>query len=139
MRPKSQIEPRFPFGFGLGYGRVEIGMPALHQSRVAAGDAVTFQVGVWNIGPVPSTTVVQIYLGREDQPPSRPLRALRAFQKVTLKSGEKRNLPFILLPMHFEHFCPDSGQWEISPGKYKIGAGAHSRSLHFAEVELVDE
>lgn len=133
---RAGIEPRFPFGFGLGYGRVEIGLPCLAGSRVQIGGDLLLKVEVWNVGPNSSTQVVQVYVEHCENPPDRPLHELRAFQKVTLSPGEHRELHFQLGPMHFERFYPESKQWETRPGRFKIGVGPHSRALSFAEVEL---
>ena len=58
-----------------------------------------------------------------------PPRQLRAFQKVYLEPGEERTLSFTLLPRDFAWFDPDTNDWRVTPGAYRIHLGTSSRDL----------
>src|SRR5262249_32148210 len=79
---QQQIEPLYPFGFGLSYTHFAYDQLKLKRT---AGGGLTAAVELRNAGAVPGDEVVQLYLG-----PPRPApagaqfapRALAAFARV---------------------------------------------------------
>jgi beta-glucosidase len=133
---KAGIEPRFPFGFGLGYA-----VFAFSDLRVKAGaETGTFAVTlrVKNTGHRAGSEVAQIYVA----PPAsskveRPARELRAFAKVALKPGGKKEVSLTLKRVDFAFWDEKAHGWKIEPGVYRVLAGRSSRDLPLgAEVRV---
>jgi beta-glucosidase len=131
------VEPHFPFGFGLSYTSFQISAPVIKRRRFAADDVIEFHVEVTNVGDRAGKEVVQVYIAPPAGSVPRPAKELRAFKKVELAPGETRMVGFALTRRDFEYFDENAGAWTFEGGKYEILAGAHSRSLGKAEVQIV--
>jgi len=114
-------EPLFPFGYGLSYTTFtyrSLRLPA--QAR--AGDEVRLSVEVENTGKLAGEEVVEVYVTPPGGTRAAPVRALAAFQRVSLGPGEKKTVSFNLPPRRFAMTSAD-GRRRISPGTFEIAAG----------------
>ncbi|MEG1437273.1 MAG: fibronectin type III-like domain-contianing protein, partial [Oscillospiraceae bacterium] len=59
----------------------------------------------------------------------------KAFERVELKAGEKKNVEFALDRKAFEYFSSRYGEWCLESGKYTILVGSSSVDLRLA-VEI---
>ncbi|PRP83093.1 beta-glucosidase [Planoprotostelium fungivorum] len=81
--------PLYPFGHGLSYTTFSYSGLVV-PSSVRAGDDVNVTVTVRNTGDRDGDEVIQVYLRHYDgATPKKVNHALVAFQRVTLKAGEK--------------------------------------------------
>ena len=136
----KNIEPLFPFGYGLSYTSFALG--GLHASAKTVDGSkplkVTFTVK--NTGHVAGAEVPQIYLGApagSGEPPKR----LVGFQKVFLAPGEQKTVEISIDPAAANHpfgmFQPDRQRWEIIPGRHRIFLGSSSRTIAaFTDVDV---
>ena len=121
----------FPFGFGLSY--TTFSFSDLRLAATPGGD-VRVSAAVRNTGPRAGSAVPQLYVGLPEpragvvQPPFQ----LKGFAKVPLAPGESRRVAFTLDERAFSWWA-GSG-WEVAPGCYRIGVGAHSRDLPLQAV-----
>jgi beta-glucosidase len=84
-------KPMFPFGYGLSY--TSFRFPDLSiPSKLQKGDSLKVKVTVSNTGDRTGDAVIQLYLHDSSAPVVRPIRELKAFKRVTLASGESREV-----------------------------------------------
>jgi beta-glucosidase len=114
-------EALYPFGYGLSYTRFTYGKPALSAAKVKAGQSLTVSVDVTNAGGRDGDEVVQLYVSRPGVA-GAPIRALKGFQRVTLKTGETRKVSFTLDGAAFATVSPD-GQKLTAPGAAQLWIG----------------
>ncbi len=135
----ANIEPRFPFGFGLSYTSFEISTPELSSSRITVGEEINVTVQLKNTGARSGKEVVQLYVRPIDPPVERPLKELRGFKKIELEAGMECTVHFQINDDHLTYFDTESHGWRCAPGRYEILVGNHSRNLKGAilEVELI--
>src|SRR5581483_7129434 len=135
---KQNIEPLFPFGYGLSY--TKFAYSQLKTARTADGGAdVSFTIQ--NTGTSDGDEVPQVYL---DAPAQRPddttqfaVRALAAFDRVHLKAGESRDVTLHIAPRAFEYWSTSADRWQTASGPRKIHVGASSRDLRLdTELEV---
>jgi beta-glucosidase len=131
------IAPLFPFGFGLSYTSFEhsdLQVPA----EVKMGEDFTISLTVTNNGPVPGKETVQIYVSDLASSLRRPLKELKAFQKVALEPGESKTITLTLKARALCFYSPAQKDWIAEPGKFEILAGSSSRDIRQrATLELV--
>lgn len=125
------IEPRFPFGHGLGYTTWELGAPAM-EGAIAGG--VTVRVPVTNTGARAGTTVVQCYVSMPDDGPigglRRPLRELRGFAKVGAEPGGTAMAEVWLPERAFSVWSIAAHDWVVPAGVHHVHVGTSSRDLY---------
>jgi beta-glucosidase len=134
---RSEIEPLFCFGHGLGYTDWKYESLKLGVESIAAGSDLVLVVTVRNTGPRAGREVVQVYLDGPDDDPRRPLRVLSAFATVAAGPGEESEVKLNVPARLFARFEEDRREWVWVPGSYTVRAGRSSRDLRLqAEVVL---
>jgi beta-glucosidase len=116
-------KPLWPFGHGLSYTRFGYGEPALAKATLAAGETLTVGVDVRNDGARDGDEVVQAYL----ETPTwelAPLRALVAFQRVHLRSGETRHVE-LAIDARALSSVDARGVRAVVPGRYALSIGGN--------------
>ncbi|MEZ5090928.1 MAG: glycoside hydrolase family 3 C-terminal domain-containing protein [Micropruina sp.] len=88
--------PLYPFGHGLSYASFGYANLRLSSDRVALGDTVQVSVDVTNTSTVDADEVVQLYLHQRYGTSSRPIRELKAFDRVAIAAGATRTVGFDL-------------------------------------------
>lgn len=125
----QHIEPQFPFGFGLSY--TEFALSGLKATARADGGA-TITLHVKNTGRVSGDEVLQIYLQAPDDKPRGVQfapKTLVAFDRVSLKPGEEREVTLDVASRAFEYWAPTEKKWIRASGRRSILAGNSSREL----------
>lgn len=125
-------EPAFPFGHGLSYGTTTWGADEGLPAKVdgAALDAgIEVRVPLRNDGDRSSTEVVQCYVAAPAGYPGRPVRELRAFDKVRLEPGTEGVARLSLDRRSFSRWDPASGSWALMSGTHTLHLGRSSRDL----------
>ena len=130
------ITPLYPFGFGLGYARVTYGSLAVPRARIAADGMLEASVRLGNEGGRPAREVVQLYVRRPVSTVSRPVRQLKAFEKVALAPGETRTVTF-RVPAAELGFGDESGRSVVEAGGYQVFVGGSSDAALSADFEVV--
>lgn len=124
------IEPLFPFGFGLSYTQFEIGnLNIIHESNASSAPRFRVQVNVKNIGSVRGSEVVQVYVHPKQPSVDRPEQELKGFTKVWLNPGETQTVELTLDHGSFAHYDVARRKWVADSGAYEIRVGNSSRNL----------
>ena len=124
---KERIEPLFAFGHGLSYTTFAIGKPSYKDGKVT--------VEVANTGDRAGEEVVQIYVKRDDDIDG-PHKSLRAFERVSLLPGEKKQLSIDFPRNRFEGWDEDTHMMRVVPGTYQLMAGSSSADLKSITVKI---
>lgn len=120
-------DPLFAFGYGLSYTTFNIGE--------AQWDGKTLSIPVTNTGRRDGDEVVQVYI-RNLQDADGPLKSLRGFKRVTLKSGEKQTVSIQLNDTNFEFFDPQTNTMRTLPGRYELLYGDSSRPEDLKSINI---
>lgn len=130
----------FPFGHGLSYTTFQYSDLRLDKEKMSENETLTVSVTVTNTGKRAGKAVIQLYVAPEKVEMIRPVRELKAFDKVELAPGESKVVSFTLGHRAFAHWNPAVHNWRCENGKYtvQIGESAHNIVLE-AAVELTAE
>lgn len=128
----ANVQPRFPFGFGLSYTTFAFGNLALNCTTAHADDPIEVTLTVRNTGRVAGAEVAQIYVSEQNPKVPRPRTERKAFQKVRLGSAESRMITLPLDRRSFAYWSEHDYAWTVDPDKFTIYAGdsSASRPLH---------
>ncbi len=131
------VEPLFPFGFGLSYTTFEYGDLSISPGKMTAGGKVKVRFTVANTGKVAGAETAQLYVNDEEATVERPEKELKAFQKVFLEPGQKKSVAFILDESALSFFDVAKKGWVAEPGMFNILIGSSSRDIRLkGEFEL---
>jgi beta-glucosidase len=131
-------EPQFPFGYGLSYARFEYSKPALNAQTIRSGEAVHVSVRVTNLGPCDGEEVVQLYLRDDVASVTRPVKELRGFARVSLRTGESRHLTFTVTADQMSFYNMEMKR-VVEPGRFTVYVGGNSRDVGEASFTVVAE
>lgn len=131
---KEKSGVSYPYGFGLSYTSFSVAS----QSFTVTGDVVTASCVVTNTGKRTGDEVIQFYVGFANSKVERPVKLLRGFARVTLKSGESRKVSIKCPAEKLAWFNPDTDKWEIERMKYDayIGTSCAESDLLKGEFSL---
>jgi beta-glucosidase len=122
----AEVEPLYPFGFGLNYGLASYGPLELSTSTLREIDVITASVLVRNAGPRNVEEVVQCYLLPPSVEGAETARAtLVDFKRVALGGGSSTRVDFKLNAAQFRQVQTD-GRTMWTPGRYGIHVGSAS-------------
>ena len=127
--------PLYCFGFGLSYTSFEYANLSLSSRKMNSDEIITATVDVTNTGEYDGYEVVQLYIRDQVASVTRPVKELKGFQKVLLKSGEKQQVSFKIDTMLLS-FYDNQGVLKAEPGKFTIMVGGNSDDLQSQEMEL---
>ncbi|MEK8212105.1 glycoside hydrolase family 3 C-terminal domain-containing protein [Paenibacillus sp. FSL L8-0463] len=129
---KKEIEPLFPFGFGLSYTQFEYSGLKLDKSSIRDTDVVQVTLNVKNTGSRTGKEVVQLYVSDEESSVIRPLQELKGFQKLELQPGEQREVSFTLNKRAFAYYNVKLADWHVESGTFNIAVGSSSRDIRLS-------
>lgn len=140
---QKNIEPRFPFGFGLSYTNFTYGdikVTSTATSGAASGavgpggkadlfeNVATVTISLTNSGSVAGAEVPQLYLTLPSSSPAAPPKQLRGFDKLKLAPGAAGTVTFNLRRKDLSYWDVSKG-WVVPSGTFTVNVGASSRDL----------
>lgn len=129
-------EPLFPFGYGLSYSSFEYSNLKLSKSSMTKGDSLTITFTLKNSGKYDGEEVTQLYIRDLVGSVTRPIKELKKYNKVFLKSGEQRELSFTITENDLK-FYDSNMNFLAEPGQFKAFVGGNSKDLIEVDFELL--
>lgn len=122
----------FPFGHGLSYSRFEYSSLKINRF-FRRGENVDVSFRIKNVSKVDGTEVVQLYIRDNESSVPRPLKELKAFNRIQLKSNEEKEVSFTLTPSDFSFFDDKTNSWKCEVGKFTIFVGSSSAYIRLTK------
>lgn len=128
-------DPLYPFGYGLSYTAFEYGDITLSSSAMENNSSITANITVKNTGGYDGAEVVQLYIRDIVGSVTRPVKELKGFEKVFIKSGESKTVQFEIEPEMLKFYNYDLN-FVNEPGEFEIMIGGNSRDTQSAFFNL---
>ena len=135
---KKEMPVNFCFGHGLSYTKFEYSHLKLDKGSLTDRDTLTVSVDVKNAGAVAGKAAVQLYVCDVESTVRRPLRELRAFEKVALQPGETKTVTFTLDKRAFAYWEPKCHDFFVESGEFVIEISESSRDIRMAQSVQVE-
>ncbi len=126
---KSDVKPRYPFGFGLSYTTFDYSDAKSDKTDYKSGEVVKVSATITNTGNYDGAEAVQVYVSDKESSLERPIKELKDFAKVFLKKGESKEVSFELDKNAFSYYNPEKHGWVLEPGAFDILIGNSSEDI----------
>ena len=127
-------EPQYAFGYGLSYTTFSVDKGVMKRDKKKP-NTFTVSVPVTNTGSREGTETVQVYVKRLGDP-GAPIKALKGFQKLSLKPGETKTAVITLDGEAFEYYDETIDELSVKPGNYQILYGTSSNAKDLRSFDL---
>ncbi|MGB3799737.1 MAG: glycoside hydrolase family 3 N-terminal domain-containing protein [Lewinella sp.] len=128
-------DPLYSFGYGLSYTTFDYGAPSLESETMTRNDTARITVEVGNTGSVDGSTVVQLYVQDLVGSVTRPVRELKAFERVELAAGESRTVTLELTEDDLSFYRRDM-TYGSEAGEFMIYVGGDARTTNSISLTL---
>lgn len=119
---------RYPFGYGKGWTEFACeGIAPLAKDVPVEGE-IALQVTLSNRGERRGSEVVQVYVHDKVASMVRPVKELKAFQRLTLEPGARATLTFYV-PVDMLNFTRRDGKRVVEPGEFDLMVGNSSANI----------
>lgn len=115
----------YPFGHGLSYTQFGYLLRDINM----AGDTVKITIEITNTGKADGAEVVQVYVNDPVSTVSKPVKELKAFKKLYIKSGESKTVIMEIHKSELAYYNVMLREWVVEDGEYRFLIGASSQDI----------
>jgi beta-glucosidase len=126
---KQKIKPLFAFGHGLSYTSFNIGRPVASANEITKDEQWSVVVPVTNTGRTAGAEVIQLYINDTKCSVDRPVKELKAFQKVFLQPGETREVTLTIDIDALSFYDETTRLWKAEAGEFNALIGTASDKI----------
>lgn len=119
---------KFPFGYGLSYTSFDYSNLVFSSDRLSKDGVIDVTLTVKNSGDFDGEEVVQLYIRDLVASLVRPVKELKDFKKISLKSGESKKVTFKVDKEKLS-FYNEKLDWVAEEGKFDIMIGSSSADI----------
>lgn len=128
---KLNIEPQFPFGFGLSYTNFEISDAKIQQNP----DDIVVALKIKNIGEKAGAIAPQVYVGSKNEETDRPKKQLKGFAKLELDVGETKEIEIKVSKQDLKFYDAIKQSWALDKD-YTIYVGTDCKEAENRAFDL---
>lgn len=133
----KNVEPLFPFGFGLSYTTFEFTNLKLNKKSMQKEGEISIELTVKNSGKVAGDEVIQLYIHDVSSEIDRPIKELKGFKKLSLKPGESKIAKFKIDKKALSYYDVKSKSWVVESGDFEVLIGNSSKNILLKETFTV--
>jgi beta-glucosidase len=131
----STRKPLYPFGYGLSYTTFRLNSLRVEPAQILSSGTAKVTVDVTNSGSREGDEVPQLYIHQRVAEVTQPVMQLKAFQRITLKPGEKKTVEFTLTPDMLSMLNIDMHR-VVEPGLFDVMVGPSSDQTSMATLTV---
>ena len=119
--------PLFPFGYGLSYTTFAYSDIRLDKGVYGKDDVMGISFTLTNTGTCEGTEIAQVYVRDLVGSVTRPVKELKAFERITLAPGESRTVTLSLPVSELAFYGLDMVK-KVEPGDFQLWVAGDSAS-----------
>jgi beta-glucosidase len=121
----APLEPLYPFGYGLSYTTFGYSELQISADTLSLNDTLRVSICVTNTGKYDGEETVQLYIRDWYASVTRPVKELKAYSKVFLKTGQTKTIRFDITKEMLA-FYDAAMHYNAEPGQFSVMVGASS-------------
>ncbi|MFL9837352.1 glycoside hydrolase family 3 C-terminal domain-containing protein [Flavobacterium sp. ST-75] len=125
----KNVEPLYPFGYGLSYSAFELANATANKKSYNEGETIAVTVDVKNTGKHDGKEVVQLYVSKADSTVERAAKELKGFNKVLVKAGNSEKVTINVPVKELAYYDENSKGWVVEKGDYTFKLGNSSKNI----------
>lgn len=133
----AETKPLYAFGHGLSYTTFKYDNLKISNKNIKNGQNVTVTVDVTNTGSMDGAEVVQLYIRDVLSSVTRPVKELKDFSKIMLKSGEKKTVSFTITPDKLSFYNRNMKK-VVEAGEFEVMVGTSSEDNQLIKFEVTN-
>jgi beta-glucosidase len=127
---KKEIDPLFPFGYGLSYTSFEYENLHLERNPTSRPEnTFTLELDITNVGERAGSEIIQAYSHDIQSTVDRPPKELVGFEKCSLEPGDKSRVSITVKEEDLSFYDVSTHSWVIESGDFEILIGRSSRDI----------
>ncbi len=132
----KNIEPLYPFGYGLSYTTFNIKNVKTDKNEpYLENDTILVSAAIENSGKVDGKEVVQLYVSKKDSKIERAEQELKGFEKVFVNAGKTAHVTLEVPVKELAYYNVEMKKWMVETGNYTFKIGNSSRNME-AEIPV---
>lgn len=129
---KKNIEPLFPFGYGLSYTDFEYSDLTVTENK-SPKNSIEVSFTIKNIGDRSGAEVAQVYIRDPKSKVDRPLKELKGFEKVELDKGESTKVTINISENDLSYYSTKHKDFYFEKGLFEVWVGSSSKDIKLKE------
>ncbi|MFH6993386.1 glycoside hydrolase family 3 C-terminal domain-containing protein [Flavobacterium sp. FlaQc-48] len=113
--------PLYGFGYGLSYTSFKYDQLNI-SSKIKRNENISVSVRITNTGKTEGEEVAQLYVINQNSAVKAPIKTLKGFERLNLKSGESKTITFNLSSKDLSYVTAE-GNLKQYDGKVKLAVG----------------
>ncbi|HEY4323678.1 MAG TPA: glycoside hydrolase family 3 C-terminal domain-containing protein [Mucilaginibacter sp.] len=134
----SKETPLYPFGYGLSYSKFSYSGINTSTESMGKKGSVTVTFDVKNTGSRDGDEVVQLYVQYPQSKIVRPIKELKGFQRLNIKTGETKTVTLTLKAEALSWWNEAKNAWEVESGPIKLLIGSSSWDIKLEKQLMVN-
>ena len=126
---KAKVKVNFPFGYGLSYTTFDYQNFVVKENK----GIIDLSFDLSNTGQFNGKEVVQLYVSYDDLD-FRPIKELKAFEKIALDVNETKKVTLTLKEEDLKIYDVKQKTFVFPGGKISVHVGSSSQDLHFTHT-----
>ncbi|WP_163192251.1 glycoside hydrolase family 3 C-terminal domain-containing protein [Clostridium thermarum] len=125
-------DPLYPFGYGLSYTKFRYSDLIPSSAEIGPNDTLTVTVDVENIGYRDGEEVVQLYVEYVNSSVERPIKELKAFNRVMIEAGKKTSVVLSFAAKDTAYWNAEKAAWVVEDVELiiKVGGSSSDKDLY---------
>ena len=130
--------PAYNFGFGLSYTKFEYSNLKISSNKIRMDEKLEIKISVKNTGKIEAKEIVQLYIRDISGSVTRPVKELKAFEKINLSPGEEKEVMFTISSDDLKFYNIDM-KYVAEPGDFELFVGSSSNNNDLLKTNFVIE